>query len=299
MGQMHELIDPKGLSNVAGKLLDKLTLYTGWRTSSFEKIQGKQSFIDDVKKSNLNPIQKAAFISNAGKIIKEYANQNNIVKEALPLLIRDANPDRIDEDWITSFMDKARLISNNELQIIWANILAGESNQPGSYSMRTLEVLKNLNKEEAMLFQRLAKVVINYSGTMFIFNEDSFPDNGLKFADILRLEECGLISSTAANLTISLESEEYGPCLFTKDIICRAKRIQINKDRIELHIYVLNKSAQELFKAVNIDQDEKYFLHVLKHMSKVYENSVSFVGNPILEINADMIKYDETVDLII
>src|SRR5690554_3131042 len=52
----------------------------------------------------------------------------------------------IDEDWKTRFFNIAEEVSNEEMQALWGRILAGEIKKPKSYSLRTLEVLRNLSK---------------------------------------------------------------------------------------------------------------------------------------------------------
>lgn len=295
---MYEIIDSEKVTKSASRLLDKIALVIGWRTTSIEKIQGKKAFIDDIKNSDLNPLEKAALISHTGKIIKEFENQSKIVGKAIPLLTEEAKPDEVDEDWFASFMDKARLISNEDLQIIWANILAGEANQPGSYSLRTLEVLKNISKDEALLFQKMSKVVLNEKGAMFILDEKLYPNNGMNFGDILRLSDCGIIASTAADLSLSINSQELDIVLFNNKIVGRAMKAKEKASDIHLTVYVLTKAGQELIYAISYEQDEEYILNVLKHMSKMHRGEIIFSANPINYINSQNINYDETIDLL-
>ena len=110
------------------------------------------NFIEDIKKSAYDPLMKAALISNAERIIKEYQNQNNIVAKAIPLLTKNANPEEIDNDWFLAFMDKARLFSEEEFQIIWSKILAEECNKPGSISKQLLMTLAQMDKVDAEVF---------------------------------------------------------------------------------------------------------------------------------------------------
>ena len=71
-----------------------------------------------------------------------------------------------DFDWYTRYYEDCGNVSDEDLQAVWAKILAGEIRCPGSYSLRTLEYLRNLTKEEAMLFlpdvQALLPGVLSY-----------------------------------------------------------------------------------------------------------------------------------------
>lgn len=66
----------------------------------------------------------------------------------------------VNKDWINRFFSIVEDISDETLHQLWGHILAGEVKQPNSYSLRTLELLRNLTKEEAELFVRLASFYI-------------------------------------------------------------------------------------------------------------------------------------------
>ena len=79
----------------------------------------------------------------------------------------------VDEDWTTRFFNIAEDISNEEMQALWGRILAGEIKKPKSYSLRTLELLKNLSKEEAECFMKFCEAKVTSSNTQFIYNQDN------------------------------------------------------------------------------------------------------------------------------
>ena len=105
----------------------------------------------------------------------------------------------LDEDWKTRFFNIAEDISNDEMQSLWGRILAGEIKQPKSYSLRTLELLKNLTKNEAEVFTKFAQLRIIAGDKSLIYNQDngSFLESefGITFSDRLLLTELGLIAS--------------------------------------------------------------------------------------------------------
>jgi hypothetical protein len=43
----------------------------------------------------------------------------SVVQKALPDLRDDAAPENIDDDWLTSFFEEARIVSNEEMQSLW------------------------------------------------------------------------------------------------------------------------------------------------------------------------------------
>ena len=120
-------IDGNGLKDVLIDLNDKLATAVGWiaNKETPEKI-AINTYIKEIQEKNYDPVTKAALISNAKKIIKGYYNQSNIVEIARSSLQNNADPQKLEDDWLARFMDKAQLVSSEEFQWIWGKILARE-----------------------------------------------------------------------------------------------------------------------------------------------------------------------------
>lgn len=128
---------------------------------------------------------------------KKQDNIESITNKALPYVREDANPARIEDDWITSFFDKCRLISDEQMQELWARILAGEANSPGSYSKRTISILSSLDKNDALLFKALCGFgwYVGYTILLIYSLEDSvYKDHEIHTANLEHLDDIGLIS---------------------------------------------------------------------------------------------------------
>jgi hypothetical protein len=61
----------------------------------------------------------------------------------------------MDDDWVAHFFDKCRNVSNEDMQRLWAKVLAGEANTPGSFSRKTINLVADLNAGDANLFTLL------------------------------------------------------------------------------------------------------------------------------------------------
>ena len=68
---------------------------------------------------------------------------------------KPVSDDEIDPDWTARFFNDVRDVSSEEMHVLWGRILAGEVEKPGSTSLRTLGVLRNLDQATAKLFVRL------------------------------------------------------------------------------------------------------------------------------------------------
>lgn len=111
----------------------------------------------------------------------------------------DVPDDEIEEDWVTRFFGIIEEVSSDEARQLWGKVLAGEIRKPGSFSLRTLEVLRGLSQQEAALFQTFCQHVVwlrsTEVGAVPSFNSrcDWLAENGIPLSDILKLDDAGLV----------------------------------------------------------------------------------------------------------
>ena len=55
---------------------------------------------------------------------KRQENMEDIIDKAEPHLNEEAKPDAMEDDWVANFFDKSRIVSDSEMQSLWARILA-------------------------------------------------------------------------------------------------------------------------------------------------------------------------------
>ena len=124
-------------------------------------------------------------------------NMEEITTKAIPLLNDDAKPDAMEDDWIANFFAKSRIVSDNEMQEMWARVLAGEANAPGTYSKRTVNFLSDLDKVEAEVFAKLCGFVwtIEKEVVLLVFDEKAeiYNRHGINFGILSHLDSIGLV----------------------------------------------------------------------------------------------------------
>ncbi|MCY4354212.1 MAG: DUF2806 domain-containing protein [Truepera sp.] len=92
------------------------------------------------------------------------------------------------------------------MQSLWAKVLAGEVRRPGSASVRTLSILRNLDQVTAALFSRLCSVCVSFSlgGELIDIRvpslggepgQNALREYGLHFDSLNALNDYGLIIS--------------------------------------------------------------------------------------------------------
>lgn len=143
------------------------------------------------------------------KRLHEQINKAECLKIAEEVLISTPSEQISDEelntDWFTSWLDNAEKITAEETRYIWGKILAGEIAQPGSFSIRTLNVLKNLSMNDAMAFQKLASVISQ--DYCFRAVVTGLLSHYITPQEIMLMEEAGLLDNTSDNArTLSLSS---------------------------------------------------------------------------------------------
>lgn len=67
----------------------------------------------------------------------------------------------VTKDWILQFFDCAQDTTDEDMQILWGRILAGEVASPGTFSLRTIQFLKTLERLEAEHFTQLCSLMFS------------------------------------------------------------------------------------------------------------------------------------------
>lgn len=124
-------------------------------------------------------------------------NIESIIGQALPLISQEAKPENIEKDWLTNFFDKSKLTSDEEIKVLWANILSWEANQPWTFSKRTINFMQSLDKNDALLFTKLCSFNVTFSDIQPLvldLNSDIYLSNWINFSSLNHLESIWLIN---------------------------------------------------------------------------------------------------------
>ncbi|MEP1448747.1 MAG: TIGR03899 family protein [Paraglaciecola sp.] len=144
---------------------------------------------------------------------KKFRNLENILGKALDFCLDDGREEDLDPDWFFSFIKMAEEIFSPAMQELWGKIFAVETARPGSFSLKTLGVLKQLTQKDAQIFRHAVnlasrrkgeatpKLLLGYyqktSLWSFFSSHNEHQLNlanfGLGYPDILSLVDLGLI----------------------------------------------------------------------------------------------------------
>lgn len=270
-------VDFAPAASVVNNLINKVSGFLSWKIGKdTPENKAIDIFIEEVKNSNCDPTTKLILIGNAKVLMREYSNKVNIVKECQHYLNENAHPENIEDDWLHLFMDKARLISNNEAQKLWGKILAGEANKPGSISRKLLSILSYMDKETAEDFTNVCRFVIDAkykngfnANEKFLFISHEYMDSyyirhGITFDGLRSLQNCGLIDMIQnRNFVVgySFHSEEpiLGICYGKDSIDFLNGKYSINQG-----VVIFTKAGKELFNILDVELVDDFWEKVVK-----------------------------------
>ena len=170
---------------------------------------------------------------------------------------------KVDDDWLFRWRDAASVVSSEELQTLWGQVLAGEIKSPGSFSLRTLEFLKNLSHEEALQITKMSPFVID--GVIFRGNKELLDFEGITFSFLLNLQHLGVIAGVeAAGLERNLASAVTGK--FERGLVSYNRVLVVTHENegktINLKICKLTSLGQQVLKLGSFKAHDVYLRSV-------------------------------------
>ena len=213
-----------------------------------ERTQERISFQEAKKQLNIENV--TAFAA------EELRNEQPVSEEPL------------DEDWTTRFFNIVEDVSNEEMQALWGKILAGEIKQPKTYSLRTLELIRNLSKNEANTFMKVANLAIKSDNANYLFktNDDNLLSNSynINYGDIALLIEIGLIQPGDFVSYQLLQQPIESKRVFTSGNVVIIATVKANTPTIQMPVNVFTNAGNELIKLINPNPPFDYLTAVAK-----------------------------------
>ena len=182
----------------------------------------------------------------------------------------ECSSDPIDQDWMTRFLSAAQDVSDDDLQNLWAKILAGEIIKPKSCSFRTIETLKNMSKDEFDIFLKICPFICGE----FISEEGNLLGKyGITYGMILSLDECGLINS---GVLISRDNiiKKNSVIFSTNKYTLVGTTKTNNYFKTSITVYPLTESGKKLYSLSECDINEGYLFEYIQALNKRYPNVV-------------------------
>ncbi len=193
----------------------------------------------------------------------------------------------VNSDWVTRLFDIVKDVSSEEMQLIWGKILAGEIKRPGSFSLRTLDTIRNLSQNDATTFQKILPFVIEGDGSSFVTSKSSiYSKYGITYDDIMLLDECGLIVSDGM-ISSTIKISHDSVIIHNKNYALLTEGVKREKS-FTYGVHCLTNAGMELLSILEYESENKFFIDFVewffnenKHSKLRIEKIKSINGNTI------------------
>ncbi len=263
MGNTKSLINIGELSKPAVVLIEKISdalggLFKPWQTVRVARADAQAEGIRAAAQIEITDLHRRALTRFVAEQAQRQANMESITRKALDDLEDEARPEEIQNDWISNFFDKCRLISDEEMQNLWAKVLAGEANTPGKYSRRTVNLLGSLDKGDATLFRNLCCFAWNFGDEgewfplIYDYKASMYTSMGLTFNGLTHLDAIGLITYSGVQTYSNTELAEVVKLSYHGSVVqvdlTRAWRDDFDRDRRAMSVghVLLTQMGEEL-----------------------------------------------------
>jgi hypothetical protein len=248
-------------------VIDKMT---GFKISQWaaEGEVRKKIIHDEYEKAKENGLMGIQYIEN----LRHTTNLiDAAVKSSKYIDQNKSNDIKMDNDFFWNTLEHAKTISNEEMQEFVAKIIAGEFNQPGIYSMSTLQTIKMLGKTELELFERICSLCINKQqipNEIFSLPESVKPvlkSIGIDFGSLQTLQTLGLFLPNDMTRTIeNPEKKDFALIYFDKQI--RFKPTHETNYTISFPaFYELSNTGKQLVEHLNSKYIDDYYKWITKN----------------------------------
>ncbi|MDE1313141.1 TIGR03899 family protein [Vibrio aestuarianus] len=238
------------------------------------------------------PLDRALFRERQRKEQRQ-KNLEQILKLA-HVSCKDETAGDPDQDWLHRFFDMAQDIHNSSMQRLWAQVLKREVTNPGSTSLKALQVLQDMTPKEAQILQRASSLACSFGSDnsrkllvgvrasngifslgkrniTFTINMGSFQ---LPYSSLLVLIELGLLHAT------ELESGEIElePALL---LIYQGKNLSLQAmgKGVRLLYYRFSPTGNELCKLLGNKPNMQYYDQMVAVLSQQFTVQTEAAGN--------------------
>lgn len=274
---------------VTGAVFTSLFLRKNTKIQEFEKIKagklnevaddllasGKMSYTEYYKAKNFLAIAKKA---------DEINKAENVV----------LSEESYNFDWFIRLYENAGNVSEQQIQELWARILANEIKKPNSYSLLTLEKMKNMGKQEAELFKKIVShcVFRGYHG--FLPAYDQYTEScGISYSDIMYLSEHGLMYNDAM-LVLELPVVSEGDIAFvSEELLIYIKPENEQKTKVKIKQFPLTSTGREIATLVDDKLSAENFIKFAKCI-KESDKKVDVKVHKIVKLDEQGITYDDS-----
>lgn len=279
------LIDIGKLSEPINTLITRISdaigvVYEPTRIIRNAKAEAKKDEIMMISQLNIEDIKSRAISRFVNEEVRKQENIESVIELAIPSIKEGARTDEVSIDWLVRFFEHVKLISDTEMKELWAKILSHESNEPGMFSKRTLNIVSELDKKDALMFTNLCKFVFTPIGPLvFDSKNEIYHKYGLHFVNLNHLENIGLIKfNSFSGLVVSDEPQLSKLSYFNKSV--EVKFTNADQCNLSIGSVFLTNEGEELLKICTAEPEEEIFNYLIEELkNKNQEVNISVIND--------------------
>tara|TARA_R100000935_G_C2812606_1_gene155718 strand:- start:231 stop:1100 length:870 start_codon:yes stop_codon:yes gene_type:complete len=202
-------------------------------------------------------------------LVQETRKQNNIeniIQNTVEELLDDAQVENLDEDWLANFFDRCENISNKTMQTMWSRLLTSEATKQGTISKKTINLVSNMDKEDAELFTNFCQFVWHLDRPVPIIfdidNNEILLESNMGFIDLLHLESIGLVVLNESRQYTLFNVPKYNIYNYSKRTF-EFKFSENHNNELSVGGCFLTTAGAELFHICEPQENIKYLDHII------------------------------------
>ena len=264
--------DPQQVVDVATKVLD-----VELKHGPIRRIASALSR----RKPNEQPLQQMNFREEAvnaalENAVERIASQELTVEQAFQILGNVATFDDLDKlnsTWQSHWSEGASKvgIDDEERRTWWARLLAGEIQQPETFSLRTMAVMDTLSTKEARLFTRLCDYVWNPSNPALVLPAEKSALWKPEFSEAALLESAGLVKfNSLTGFSVTRRDVTEGVGMMFNDVALMISLAEGNTLKLRCGPLLLTEVGKEMYRLTSPAYPQAYFEEILAEWPQSY-----------------------------
>lgn len=242
-------------------VIDKIT---GFRISQWaaEGELRKKAIHDEYEKAKESGIIGIQYIEN----LRHTTNLiETAVKSSKYIDQNKSNNIEMDNDFFWNTMEHSKSVSNEDMQELIAKIIAGEYNNPGSYTMSTLQTIKMLGKQDLELFELICSLCVNddqIPKVVFSLPEDLKPvlnSMNIDFGSLQNLQSLGLFLPNEMSRNMENPNKRNFALSYLGSQIIFEPTHETNYEIRLPGFYSLSNTGKQIINHLNIKFSEEYY----------------------------------------
>ena len=222
---------------------------------------------------NIQTIAAESMSRDAARSVQAEVNVSRSIlyaEEALTASVQVPSDENVDSDWIQTWREFASKASKEDAHRLWGQVLAGEVKSPGTFSIRTLDFLRGLSKEDAIDITRLGSLFVE--GRVFVLPNEGLKRYGGTVEFLLEMQQLGLLSGVGVQAPTNVfDGSVNGKTVMILRAHGMALGVSHKNANTSLHMkaYLFTKLGREVMQLGHFRVDEAMLIELGGEISKL------------------------------